>query len=322
MLVSVLPQKTKNTMNPNKHTIIGNRLHHFRAHAGIALALTTSIQAALYTDKADKTNPTWETLVKTLPSGSNYGGPVNGSTIDVNNAAVESGWGTRDFASGFRLHVCCNSSTTNLTGFSRWYQKDSKTQVFRLFKNDQNTTNDRVTSRCEAFNTEYSWNYNDKVRKTYIWTGHYTVAKRPAGDEFAIFQAKNDTYDWSVQLYVNSSGQLLVRKRRVGDVVAIDNVDGQQFDTTIYDDGYNYKVMVNGKLIAQGSYSRPSDITRFRWGMYYGAAVPSAQAIILVSGAQVSSTTGGLSGPRKMSATGSSAHSRMLRQMLDDDPGH
>lgn len=269
------------------------------AQLALAIVPTLSAQVTHYTDLQDVVNPPWATVRAGLPTnGSSFPGPVYGSTIDVNNAAVETGpYGNRQAGGGIRLHVPCNTSTTNLSGFTRWYQKESggKTQVFRLFVNDQNTVGSRVgASRVEAFNTANSWNYING--RTYEWTGRFTIAKRPPSNGFCIFQAKNNVNDWSVQLFVRSNGSLVVNQRELpstSDPVVYANVDRRSFDAKIQDDGRKYKVWIDGQLRASGSYSRPESITRFRWGMYFGSNVVSnSEAVVLVSGANVTSVAG------------------------------
>ena len=259
---------------------------------------TVPVPAVLYTDTGSPANPLWSAILPTLNVDSPDPGPVLGSVINVNNAAVEVGlYGNRPISlGGHRIHVACNTSTTSFADFTRWFQTDGKTQVLRVFVNDENTATTRagVSSHTEAFNDD-GWNYTTAF-KTYEWTARYTIARLQQG--YACFQLKNTDNDWAVQLSIGTTGSLTVNNRTGADVVVTNpdgsakNFAGGGFDVRVLDDGLNYKLWIDGVLYADSSYSRPTGTTNFRWGMYFGANnlnPPSDFNIILVSGAQVKS---------------------------------
>lgn len=259
-------------------------------------------QSPFYTDTGSPSNPLWGVIKPTLNNGTADSGPVNGSVINVNNAATEVGlYGNRPISVGTqRIHVCCNTSTTNLGDFSRWFQTDGNTQVFRLFVNDENTATSRAgAARCEAF-TVGGWTYADNV--TYEWTGRYTIARRQ--ETYSIFQLFNLDNEWAMNLTMTPSGQLLLKNRRNAPDVRVTNpdgstksFDGKGFDVRVIDDGRNYKCWIDGSLVADNFYHRPTAISRFRWGKYRGSGTltsPSDVSVILVSGAQVKSWPGRL----------------------------
>jgi autotransporter-associated beta strand protein len=65
----------------------------------------------------------------------------------------------------------------------------------------------------------------------------------------------------------------------------------------VLDDGKDYKVWIDGVLYGSGTYSRPTGLTKFRWGSYLGSSIltaPSDVNVILVSGAQIQSWPGKL----------------------------
>ncbi|HCN78961.1 MAG TPA: hypothetical protein DIT13_17430 [Verrucomicrobiales bacterium] len=272
-----------------------------------ALALSASLpalcqaQSPYYTDTGSPVNPPWSEIYPALNFQSADPGPVNGSVIDVNNTLTEVGlFGGRPLlVPSQRIHVCCNSFTNDFPNFTRWFQTDGNTQVFRLFVNDENTANDRTgTARTEAFHTSSGWNYVDG--KTFEWSGRYTIARRKQG--YSIFQSKNADDDWSVQLNISGSGFLVINNRRHAEDVTVTNPDGSNkdfdglgFDARILDDGRNYKVWIDGVLMADNYFDRPTSDTNFRWGMYLGSSIlvpPADNSVILVSGAQVKSWTG------------------------------
>lgn len=269
---------------------------------GLVLFVSAPAKAQFYTDTGSPSNPAWSTILPTLNNNSADPGPVYGSVINVNNAATEVGlYGNRPISVGTqRIHVCCNTSTSNLNDFTRWFQTDGNTQVFRLFVNDQNTASTREgAARCEAFQLE-KWKYTDGV--TYEWTGRYTIARRQEG--YSIFQVMNEDNEWAMQLNITGSGGLLVNNRRnAGDVLITNpdgstkNFDGKGFDVRVIDDGLNYKCWIDGVLVAENFYDRPTGETNFRWGKYMGnnyLTSPSTNSVILVSGAQVKSWPGRL----------------------------
>jgi autotransporter-associated beta strand protein len=279
--------------------------HAFVLSSAFYLVFASPTQAQYYTDTGNPANPPWSAIKPTLNDGTADPGPVSGSVINVNNALTEAGlYGDRPISAGpLRIHIPCNTSTKGLTNFTRWYQTDGNTQVFRLFVNDENTANSRVgAARSEAF-TETNWNATDNL--TYEWSGHYTIAHRQQGA--AIFQVKNTDNDWAVQLNLLGNGALVVNNRRnASDVTVknpdgtIKNFDGQGFDVRIQDDGYNYKVWIDGDLLADNFYARPTGGTQFRWGIYLGSTIlnpPSDYSLITVSGAEVLTWTGDIGTP-------------------------
>ena len=271
--------------------------------ASLAFLTATSAQGQLFTDTGSPPNPLWSAILPTLNVGSNDPGPVYGSAINVNNAAVEVGlYGNRPISiTSQRIHVACNTSTTNFANFTRWFQTDGNTQVLRVFVNDENTTTSRTgtSSHTEAFDSA-GWNYTDN--KTYEWTAHYTGAQIRQG--FACFQLKNSDNDWAVQLGLSSNGSVDLNNRRNLPDVTVTNPDGsvkyfdsRGFDVRVLDDGKYFKVWIDGVLYSDNFYDRPTGTTVFRWGMYFGAnklQPPADYNVLLVSGAQVKSWPGNL----------------------------
>ena len=267
---------------------------------------TVTIPPVLYTDTGSPTNPPWIQVSNTVANagyiGANYPGPVYGSVINVNNAAVEVGlYGNRPISvPSQHIHVACNTAATSLGNFTRWYQTDGNTQILRVFQNDENIATSRsgVSSHTEAY-MGGGWNYTDNV--TYEWTGHYTEAHVLQG--FAAFQLKNTVNDWAFQLSMSPDGTLKINNRYGTDVTVTNpdgsakNFAGRGFDMRVLDDGLNYKVWIDGVLYGNGSYSRPTGTTTFRWGMYFGADnlhPPSDYNLLLISGAQIKSWPGTL----------------------------
>ncbi len=277
------------------------------SYAGITGSTTwrfsVSVPAPLFTDSGSPANPPWSEILPSLNVESADPGPVYGSLINVNNAAVEVGlYGNRPISVGAqRIHVACHTSTSAFAAFTRWFQTDGNTHVLRVFVDDENTATPREGTSChtEVF-TAGGWNYSDN--RTYEWTARYTIARH--AQSYACFQLKNTDNDWAVALNMSPSGSLTVNNRREIDRVVTHpdgtakNFIGGGFDVRVLDDGLNYKLWIDGVLYADSSYSRPTGNTAFRWGMYFGANnlnAPADYNVLLVSGAQVRSWDGTLS---------------------------
>lgn len=253
----------------------------------ILLACASLAQAdstdSLYTQNGK--DPTFDEVLKSgkLPKGSNSKEGVTGSKINVNNKAVElTREAKRPIPKNIRIHTLGNSiiPRQDFDNWSRWYQEDGSTQVFRLFKDEVNVRNARENAaRVEAF-SELKWKRGD----WHEWSGTYTIIK-PHGA--AIFQAKNNENDWSVQINMNSNGDVTINHRRAPDKVIAQNMTGKPFHIRVRDNGYNYEVYLNGKKEGEGFFARPSGTTGFRWGMYLGKSTVKNDAMIFVSGATV-----------------------------------
>lgn len=218
-----------------------------------------------------------------LPKGKTSKVGVTGSTIDVKNELVElTPEAKRKFTQAIRIHTLGNSviPRADFGKWTRWYQEDGSTQVFRLFKDEVNTRNLREkAARTEAF-SEAKWNRGS----WHEWSGTYTIIK-PHGA--AIFQAKNNINDWSVQINMSSKGDVILNHRRAEDKVIATDMVGKPFHIRVRDNGHDYEVYLNGDKVGEGVYGRPTGTTGFRWGMYLGKSAVSGDAMIFVSGATV-----------------------------------
>lgn len=242
----------------------------------------------LYTQKGS--DPTFAEVLQRgkLPQGSSSRSGVTGTAIHVNHALVElTPEAKRPIPKAIRIHTLANSAIprNEFEKWSRWYQEDGSTQVFRLFKGEVNVHNARENAaRVEAFS-----NLNWKRGAWHEWSGTYTIIK-PHGA--AIFQAKNNTNDWSVQINMNSKGDVILNHRRAKDKVIATGMVGKPFRIRVRDNGLNYEVYLEGQKVGEGSYARPEGTTAFRWGMYVGHSEVSQDAMIFVSGASVDAKEG------------------------------
>ena len=259
----------------------GFRLVRGTFFAVLAVVLAPVVCAEpLFTQRGE--DPPFAEVMKSgkLPPGRNSTTGFSGSKVKVNRKLVEAAPGARrSIPPAIRLHTLGNSMIrrADFSKWSRWYQEDGNTQVFRLFKGEVNVRNDRkLAARVETF-SELKW----KRGAWHEWSGTYTIVK-PHGA--AIFQAKNSVNDWSVQLNMSSEGNVILNHRRGRDRVVLKDWVGKAFHARVRDNGHDYEVYINGDKVGEGSYARPAGETSFRWGMYLGASEMKQDAMLFVSG--------------------------------------
>ena len=230
-------------------------------------------------------DPSFEEVMKSgaLPRGRNSKKGVTGSKIQVNHKLAELTPESRlPIPKAVKLHTLGNSVIlrADFRKWSRWYQEDGNTQVFRLFKGEENVRNTRENAaRVETF-SEVNWERGD----WHEWSGTYTIIK-PHGA--AIFQAKNNINDWSVQINMSSKGDVILNHRRGEDRVIARDMVGKPFRIRVRDNGHDYEVFLENRKVGEGCYARPKGETAFRWGMYVGHSEVEHDAMIFVSGATV-----------------------------------
>lgn len=247
----------------------------------LALITSTAFGQNLYVEKGGP-NPLFSELgmVRGQTCTSTL---FDGSTIDVNNTGVEAGlYMGQSLSKDIKLHTLCNSSIapTSFKFYKRWYQVDGNTQIFRLFKDEENTRNDRLlAARIEAFSA-INWKFGDGW---YEWTGRYTISEK--GGQGFILQVKNNIDDWAVALGLSSDGTLTINHRRhQDDKVIAENLNGKSFDIRVIDNGRDYKVYLNNSLVGEGYLDRSAaDPCSFRWGMYFGASAVTEDRMIFTS---------------------------------------
>lgn len=232
------------------------------------------------------TDPIFAEVMKSgkLPRGKNSKNGFTGSEIKVNHDLLEDSPNAhRPLIRDIEIHTLGSTSIKpkDFPKWSRWYQEDGNTQVFRLFKDEENVRNSRqFAARIEA-NSTFGFKKGDGWQE---WAGTYTIIKPT---RCCIFQSKNSVNDWSVMINMNDDGDVRINSRRGEDKVLAENMTGKPFHLRIRDDGHNYEVYFNGKKEGEGSFERPKGHTGFRWGMYLGAKPVRSDAMILVTGAVI-----------------------------------
>ncbi|MFN3165794.1 MAG: PEP-CTERM sorting domain-containing protein [Phycisphaeraceae bacterium] len=233
------------------------------------------------------TDPTWQELLdaNAIPIGVTSTAGVSGSDIDVINNLVEVGPNANNpIMNNLRIHTLGNSSVQpgQFDNWSRWYQEDGNTQVFRLFEGEENVRNSRAAAaRIEAFDVGNKWQESDG--QWFKWEATYTIIK-PLNS--SIFQAKNPINDWSVQLNMTANGDVRMNRRVGEDITMATNMVGVPFHVAVYDNGLDYRVYFNDVFQGDGQWARPEGDTNFRWGMYMGANIPANDGMLFVTGAK------------------------------------
>lgn len=232
------------------------------------------------------TDPTFQELVDRgkLPKGENTKAGVTGSRITIHRKVVEVlPEAKRPIPQNIKLHTLLNSSIprNDFGNWTRWYQEDGNTQMFRLFKGEENRRNDRaLAGRVETFSIE---KWTEAEKQWYEWSGIVTAIK-PCG---SIFQAKALIEGPAVMINMNEKGDVVFNPRRGKDSVIAKDMIGKPFHLRVRDNGKDYEVFFNEKMIGTGHYDRPKSATSFRWGMYVGDKPITYDAMILFSGVTI-----------------------------------
>ena len=248
------------------------------------------------------TEPAWEEVLTSgalEPLGTNTTRGVKGTQVDINNALIETGpYGDIPIESKSRqilIHTVGHSTipADDFHKWSRWYQEDGNTQVFRLFKGEHNVRNTRKNAaRVEAFSPTDRWMPEPGVWREF--GARFTIVKSAGCVGFhhcSIFQAKGNNVDhWSVMLRVDENANLWFHPRRGSGIennknrrLLFENVLGKPFDLKVRDNGLDYEMYIDGQLVGTGQWPRTEEIG-FRWGIYVGQSEVADDIMVLVTG--------------------------------------
>jgi hypothetical protein len=245
---------------------------------------TTAPQKTLFTQIG--TDATFEALLAEgkLPAGTNTTTGVTGSKVLVNKELVEViAEAKRPIIQSIKLHTLLHSALPrkDFPKWSRWYQEDGNTQIFRLFKGEMNRRNDRpLSARAETFSNA---NWKEADGQWHEWSGVITAIK-PCG---SILQVKSNIEGPAVMILMSENGTVTLNRRRGKDEIIAKDMIGKPFLLRVRDNGRDYEVFFNDKKAGDGSYDRPRGVTSFRWGMYVGEHPVNYDAMLFVSGATV-----------------------------------
>lgn len=240
----------------------------------------------LYT--IEGTDFTVEDLVKSgalVPGQSMGKGPVLGSKIMVNHERLEKLTGklgpidTKN-VSGIQ-HPAGHGSRKTFDQWTRWYQEDGNTQIFRLMQGDQNFRGgigeNSKPGRIEAYTKSLvvepgTWRE---------WEGTYTIIKPQAASIFQLFHSGGQL--WAFHLGMNSKGDISFNRRGKTQgledkIVLAENMVGKPLSIKIRSNGFDFEIFKKRPLedkdwvkVTTGSYKKAEDNKiQFRWGMYSG----------------------------------------------------
>ena len=188
-----------------------------------------------------------------------------------------------------------NSSLWTIGDYSRWFQQDDNTAVFRMFAGDYG----RIEASSER-KSEWKWTGGPsasyrKFEATYLLVDTF--------DSSAIFQLKCSGTGgpaWALHIRMRESGQVIARpwaNRNDSnyDIVLAEDAINQPLKLEIYDNGYHTVVYVNDEITPAVDFTldRFNDngsrkINYFRWGMYKGGSSPfSNGGMVFVTGAKI-----------------------------------
>lgn len=262
-----------------------------------SLLLTAALLPALHAAEPlftrEGTDPSFATLIATgtLKPGERFANiVVPGSIITVNHAALEKQTGTpgpipKDI--GIHTQNSSGISRKDFAKWSRWYQESGTTQVFRLFKDEQNIrsgTGDKGSpGRIEA----YTHNLNAAHGAWREWEGTYTIITPIGANIFQLFHhgkdAKGNAILWPFHIRMNDKGDIYFARRRpiqgLPDRITLaENMTGKSLSIKVRSNGLQYEVFMKNPLeetwkpVTQGNYLQAQNHKiSFRWGMYCGS---------------------------------------------------
>lgn len=270
----------------------------------IATLFTASLHAEETLFTTEGTDPSFAEVLKagTIKPGERFSkGPVLGSKVTVNHVLLEKQTGkSAAFTTNIGLHTQ-GSGGINRKDFSkwtRWYQEDHNTQVFRLFAGEQNirsgTDKDGSPGRVEV----YSKAITVAPGAWHEWEAVYTVVKPVSAN---IFQLFHEGSLWAFHIRMNDDGTIYFHRRRKIEgledrIILAEHTPGKSIAIKVRANGESYEVFkknpVGGgdwELVTKGTYAKAlENKISFRWGMYCGSKKGlsvSKDAMLLVTGA-------------------------------------
>ncbi len=277
-----------------------------------AALLATSLLAAepLFTVKGD--DPSWADVIKDgkiKPGVSFSKGPVLGSRIKVNHKLLEKQVGkTGPIPKDIGLHTqgSAGVSRKDFPNWTRWYQEDGNTQIFRLFKGEQNIRGGDGAKGTPG-RVEIHSKLQDTSNSTWReWEATYTFIQ-PIGCIFQLFHNGKDSKGkallWPFHIDMKNDGTVFfLRRNKVSglerEIIIGENMLGKSLSIKVRANGTDYEVhqkepLAEGpwKLVTKGSYAKATDDKiSFRWGMYCGSkpgnTIPK-DAMLFVSGVTI-----------------------------------
>ena len=215
---------------------------------------------------------TWQQVKdqKKIPSAS---GGLTGSDIDVNQdhpLISSSPYKDRAIQDNTAIHTIANSTVprSNFNKWTRWYQEDGNTQVFRMFKGEINVGNDiYYKPRIEAELKSHSKGTKINNGAEWVeWSGTYTFVEPVQANIFQIWSNK----DVVLMLNMENDGRVRLNPRdQSGFKTILQNGKDKSVHIRVRDYATKYEVFVDGKYFYGRNYASESErVAHFRWGIY------------------------------------------------------
>jgi hypothetical protein len=288
------------------------QVHHKTSLAFISLLITAFVSAEEPLFTRDGTDPSFDSLVEngTLKPGVRFAKvTVPGSKIDVNNVLLEKQVGkSGEIPKDIGLHTQNSGGIPRkeFANWSRWYQEDGATQVFRLFKDEQNIrsgTGDKASpGRVET----YSKSLTVEPGTWKEWEATYTIIDPVGANIFQLFHegkdAKGNALLWAFHIRMNDEGDIYFSRRRsipgMEDQITLgEKMTGKSLSIKVRANGNEYEVYqkppldTEWKLVTKGTYAKAEENKiSFRWGMYCGSKAGMSikkDAMMFVTGATI-----------------------------------
>ncbi len=278
----------------------------------VSLVLAVSLTAEEPLFIREGTDPSFATLMEngTLKPGERFAEiSVLGSRIDVNNKLLEKQVGkSGEISKDIGLHTQNSGGIPRkeFANWTRWYQEDGNTQVFRLYKDEQNIrsgTGDKASpGRVET----YSKSLTVESGTWKEWEATYTIIDPVGANIFQLFHNGKDSKGkdllWAFHIRTNDEGDIYFSRRRsipgMEDQITLgEKMTGKSLSIKVRANGHEYEVYQKPpldeawKLVTKGSYHKAEDNkVSFRWGMYCGSKAGMSikkDAMIFVTGATI-----------------------------------
>jgi hypothetical protein len=229
-----------------------------------------------------------------------------GSRVRIHHDALEVQTGqTAPIPKNIGIHTQNSGgiSRKDFGKWTRWYQEDGNTQIFRLFKGEQNIRDGTVANGSPGRIEAYTHNLTITSGTWHEWQGTYTIIDPIGANIFQLFHDGKDPSGkallWAFHIRMNDKGDIYFARRRpiqgLEDRITLaENMTGKSLSIKVRGNGEQYEVYQKNPLdsvwkpVTTGSYHKAEDNkVSFRWGMYCGSkkgeSVPK-DALMFVSG--------------------------------------
>lgn len=278
----------------------------------ISLLLAASLNAGEPILTREGTDPPFAALIEdgTLKPGERFAKiKVPGSRIHLNHGLLEKQVGkTGPITKNIGLHTQNSGGIPRkeFANWTRWYQEDGNTQVFRLFRNEQNIRGGTGEKGSAGRVETYSKSLIVEPGTWREWEATYTIIDPIGANIFQLFHAGKDAKGrdllWAFHIRMGDDGKIYFSRRRpipgMEDRITLgENMTGESLSIKVRANGHEYEVYQKPpldeawKLVTKGSYPKAEgNKISFRWGIYCGSKAGGSvkkDAMMFVTGAAI-----------------------------------